>query len=357
MAGGTGTRLWPLSRKEKPKQFHKLLSSRTLLQETYDRALNVVSQENIFIATTKQYRDLVIQDLPDISKSNVIIEPAPRSTAPAIALSALHLSLLHGNVAIATIASDHAIENIQEFSDAINASFEAIEKHPESIATIGINPTHPSTAFGYIKIGKELPTKFSKRVFYADAFKEKPKKATAKRYLSGWEYLWNAGYFTFETTSLLEFISQHTPDIAKYLRNIEKELKKKRPSLRIIEEHYLKMPEIPIDTAIMEKLHTNQRIVVPTDLEWDDIGTWEALYSFLGNRYNSTLIAKGNHIDLGSDGCFISGKEKLITTLNLKDIIVIESEDAVLVADRKTVGEDIKKLIKKLKDEGKCPYL
>lgn len=357
MAGGTGTRLWPISRSSKPKQFHTLLSSKTLLQETYERALSIVPRDHIYISTTKRYRDLIAHNLPDIPQNHLIIEPAQRSTAPAIALVALELSLLHPDAIVATIASDHAIGNIQEFSDALTTSFEAIEMFPDRIATLGINPTHPSTAFGYIKIGKEIENTFTKRVFHADAFKEKPKAATARKYISGWEYLWNAGYFVFTPQSLLALVKEYAPDIWKPLKKIEKELKKPRPSQRNREAIYATMPEDPIDTAIIEKMPKDKRLVIPTDLEWDDIGNWEALYDFLKNRYNSTIIAKGNHIDLGSTECFIQGQDKLIATLNLKNIVVIDSEDAILIADRKTVGNDIKKLIEKLKKEGKFPYL
>jgi len=357
MAGGTGTRLWPLSRKSRPKQFHALLSPQTLLQETYERAKKVVDSENIYIATTKDYRDLVVEDLGEVREDHIIIEPATRSTAPAIALAALTLSVREGDVSVATIASDHAIANANEFAQAITTSFEAVEEEPKSIATIGINPTHPSTAFGYIKIGKELEGDFSKRVFIADAFKEKPKAATARKYLAGWEYLWNAGYFTFRAQSFLSLVDELAPDIATPLKSIRTALESENPNTRTIEKHYLDMPETPIDTAIMENLPKSKRLVIPTDLEWDDIGNWEALYTFLNNRYSSSMIARGNHIDLGSDKCYVNARDRLIATLNLKNIVIIESDDALLVADRKTVGEDIKKLIKKLKEEGKCPYL
>lgn len=357
MAGGTGTRLWPLSRTEKPKQFHPLLSSKTLLQETFDRSKKVVPEEQIFISTTKHYRDLVCEDIPSIDDDRLIIEPAARSTAPAIALSALAIALRYEDAAVATIASDHAIGNVKEFSDAIETAFEAIETHPESIATIGINPTHPSTAFGYIKMGKELDGDFTKRVFFADAFKEKPKLATAKRYLAGWEYLWNAGYFVFSARPFLSLVEKLSPSIADPLSSIREEFSQETPSPKTIEKHYLDMPEVPIDTEIMERMEKSSRLVVPTDLEWDDIGTWEALYGFLKGRHGETLIARGNHIDLGSDGCLIAGRDKLIATLNLRDIVIVESDDAIFVAHRKTAGSDIKNLLKKLKDEGKCLYL
>ena len=357
MAGGTGTRLWPLSRKQKPKQFHTLLSPQTLLQETYKRAKKVVPQENIFISTTKQYTDLVFENIPSLSSEQCIIEPSPRSTAPSIALASLILSKRFPQAIIATIASDHAILNIEEFTQALTATFEVAEKHPESIVTMGINPTHPSTAFGYIKIGKELEGVFRKRAFFADAFKEKPDEKTAQKYLAGWEYLWNAGYFTFQSDFLLKTIQKLAPKINKQLKSIEKELDRKNPSQKTIEKHYDAMPEEPIDTIIMEKLSQSQRLVIPTDLEWDDIGNWESLYTFLEKQHNTSLISQGNHIDLGSSRSLVFSKEKLISTLDLKDIVVIDSHDTILIANRKTVGARIKDLLKKFKDEGKCPYL
>jgi mannose-1-phosphate guanylyltransferase len=353
MAGGTGTRLWPLSKTKRPKQFHALISSKTLLCETFERAKKVVPKENIFISTTNRYRNLVHENLPEISDERLIIEPATRSTAPAIALASAYILKNRGNMTIATIASDHAIGNVDEFTQAINAAFEAIERHPTTIATIGINPSHPSTAFGYIKMGKELEGSFTKRVFFADAFKEKPKLATAKRYLAGWEYLWNAGYFVFSAESFLNLVAHLSPAIFKPLEKIRKEWNQPKLSQQQIEKHYLTMPEVPIDTEIMERMEKASRLVVPTDLEWDDIGNWEALYDFLKNRHGQTLITRGNHTDLGSDGCFVSANKKLIATLNLKDVVIIDSDDALLVANRKTVGTDIKKLLEKLKSEGK----
>jgi mannose-1-phosphate guanylyltransferase len=357
MAGGTGTRLWPLSRKQRPKQFHTLLSPETLLQETYKRARRIVPEENIFISTTKQYTDLVFENLPTLSNEQCIIEPSPRSTAPSIALASLILSKKFPQSIIATIASDHAILNVEEFTQALTTTFEVAEKYPESIVTTGINPTHPSTAFGYIQIGKELEDTFTKRAFFANSFKEKPDEKTAKKYLAGWEYLWNAGYFTFQTDFLLKAIEKLAPQIHKQLIMIGEEFERKNPSPKNIEKFYAKMPEEPIDTIIIEKLSQSQRIVIPTDLEWDDIGNWESLYTFLAKQHNTSLISQGNHIDLGSSQSLVFAKEKLISTLDLKDIVIIDSHDTVLIANRKTVGSRIKDLLKKFKDEGKHPYL
>lgn len=352
MAGGTGTRLWPLSRKAQPKQFHALISSKTLLGETFDRVSEIVPKKNIYISTTKQYQSIILKTLPGVTQDRLIIEPAPRGTAPAITLVAQTILNKDPQALIVTLPSDHAIEEGGSFAQSIRIAFEAVERYPEKIATIGINPTFPSTEFGYIHMGNELATIQKKRVFFVDSFQEKPNLKTAEKYLADWAYLWNAGYFIFSAQSFLNEAVSIMPEIAKGINTYlsSKESGKKRDAL------YEKIPNEALDPALIEKLDSKKRIVIPSEMGWDDIGTWDALFEFLKKTHKGTFIAKGNHIDSGSKNCFVYGGEKLIATLGLKDIVIVETEDALLVA-HKSAAKDVKKTIEKLKKQGKYLYL
>lgn len=353
MAGGTGTRLWPLSRKAKPKQFHTLLSEKTLLEETFDRVSQLVPEKNIFISTTEQYQEAVQKILPAITNDRLILEPAPRGTAPAITLVAQTIFSIDPKAIVATLHSDHAIDGTEEFIHSLTVAFDAVDAYPEKITVVGINPTHPSTELGYIHMGEELTTINDKRIFFVDTFKEKPNAATAKKYLSDWAYLWNAGYFIFSADSFLKKAHQHMPEIA---RGVQQFLSSQEPNKQHASS-YESLPNEAIDQALIEKLSAEERIVIPSQFGWADIGTWDTLFEFLRKTDTRDCIAMNNHhIDFGSKNCLVYGGGKLIATLGLKDTIIVETPDALLVA-RKEYAKDVKKIIETLKEQGKTEYL
>jgi len=346
MAGGTGTRLWPVSRKERPKQFQKFTSSKTMIQETYDRVAKIVSKDNIFVSTTVDYKSLTLEQLPKISEKQLIIEPSARGTAAAIALVAKSIHQVNPKAVVATVASDHAIKNIDEFVGVLSIALETAEKNVDKLVTVGINPTYPDTELGYIKMGKEFSNN-KRRVFYVDSFVEKPDQKTAEKYLAGWEYLWNASYFVFSAEKFLEWTRKYTPKIINVLNIEDAEERNKK---------YETLDNVPIDTAMIEKMDSESRLVVPSELQWSDVGNWGALFDFFKDSLKSEMIVKGNHIDSGSKNCLVYSEDKMVATVGLEDIIIVETEDAVLVADKKRVSE-VKKIIDKLKEEGKHLYL
>jgi len=346
MAGGTGTRLWPVSRKKRPKQFQKFTSSQTMIQETYDRVAKVVSKENIFISTTADYKKLTLEQLPEISEKQLIIEPSARGTAAAIALVAKSIYQVNPKAVVATVASDHVIKNIDEFVSVLTIALESAEKNVDKLVTVGINPTYPDTDLGYIKMGKEFSND-ERRIFYVDSFVEKPDKKTAEKYLAGWEYLWNASYFVFSAENFLVWTRKYTPKIINVL-NIEDEDERNKK--------YETLDNVPIDTAMVEKMSSDSRLVVPSELQWSDVGNWGALFDFFKDSLKSEMIVKGNHIDSGSKNCLVYSEDKMVATVGLEDIIVVETKDAVLIADKKKVSE-VKDIIEKLKKDGKHLYL
>jgi len=346
MAGGTGTRLWPVSRKEKPKQFQKFTSSKTMIQETFARVTKVVSKEKIFVSTTQEYKRLVLEQLPEIAESQLIIEPSARGTAAAIALVAKSLHTINSEAIVATVASDHAIKNVDEFISVIKSALETAESHRDKLVTVGINPTYPDTGMGYIKIGKEF-SNGQRRIFYVDSFVEKPDKETAEKYLTSWDYLWNASYFIFSAKNFLDWTARFTPKILEVL-NI--------PDRKEMAEKYNTLENVPIDTAMVEKMESENRLVVPSQLEWSDVGNWGALFDFFKDSLKSEMIVKGNHIDVDSHNCLVYSEDKMVATIGLKNTIIVETDDAILVANKDKVSE-VKKIIDKLKEEGKHLYL
>jgi len=356
MAGGAGTRLWPLSRRKMPKQFHKLVSQRTMIQETYHRLAGVVSKSNIFISTTEHYKKIIKRQFPSIKNTQLIIEPLPRNTAPAIGLTAGYIQSINPSAIVATIASDHIIKNVSEFSFALRAGMETVSKHKGKLVTIGINPTYPDTGLGYIQKGKVFCRIGKREVFYAENFKEKPSLETAKKYLKNGNYFWNAGYFIFSAEYLMKTYEKLIPNTYKRLNEIinwRKNGKKAENKQKIVKRIFSSIQEEPFDTAIAEKLNPSQRLVVPSKLIWSDVGNWATLSDFFQSSRNKIpKQAKGNYINYQSKNCFIKSDRKLVAVIGLENIIVIDTDDAILIA-RKDKVQDVKKVIEELKKRGK----
>ncbi|MGB2791801.1 MAG: mannose-1-phosphate guanylyltransferase [Candidatus Moraniibacteriota bacterium] len=355
MAGGSGTRLWPLSRKSLPKQFHNFVSESgsTLLEDTWERVRHTIPNvQNIFVGTSDRYRNKILSLLPDIDSDHLIIEPAPRGTAAAIALAAQEIFHRDPEAILATIASDHVIANSEAFSSALLSAFETASTFPDKIVTLGINPTTPDTGFGYIKMGDDLGTIRDHRVFSIEAFKEKPDRETAEEYLKNWEYLWNAGYFIFSVQTLLNRVKSLTPTLFETLEHMEKERENPKARQALFES----LPNDPIEPAIIEKLPPEERAVIPAPLEWSDVGNWSAIFDLLEKQHEVSIIARGNHVDVGSKKCLILSDKKLIATIGLENIVVVETNDCILVASKDKVS-DIKALLEKIKQEKGEEYL
>lgn len=358
MAGGSGTRLWPLSRKTEPKQFQAFTSEKTMIQETFARAAKVVPKENIFVSTTKDYASLVLEQLSEISEKKLILEPEARNTAPAIALVAATIRAHDADGIVATIASDHAIENDDDFVVTLQAAFETVSSHKDKLVTVGINPTRPDTGLGYIKMGQEFPPIKDKRVFVVDAFKEKPDRQTAEEYIINWQYLWNAGYFIFSAKTFALWTKELAPSLHRIMTDIETRKKSEVLDEATLAALYAQTTAEPIEPLIVEKLSPEKRLVIPSSMKWSDVGNWETLYDFVSEKLGTPFVVHHeNSVHLGSKNCFIYGKKRLIATLGVEDLVVIDTADALLIARRDQAGSEMKKLIEKLKEEGKDSYL
>lgn len=358
MAGGTGTRLWPMSRKSKPKQFHNLVSDKTLLQETFDRVKKALPVEQIYISTNAQYEDEIKKQLSLVPSSNYIIEPAKRNTGPALGLIAQTILRKDKDAIVITIASDHTVQNVDVFVNTLKVAFKALGKYPDYLGTVGINPSRPDTGLGYIKMGRQLDDIDGESIFKVQKFVEKPNLATAQRYAQSWEYLWNGGYFCFRADQMLLWLKKYRPNTYKLLQDYERiEVGKQSGSKRSkLQSIFSKIKDEPIEPAIIEQKDFNKVLVIPADLGWSDVGSWSTLYDVLSNQYGSKIISRGYHIDYGSSGTMVYAGEKMIATIGLKDIIIIDTPDSLMIAS-KDKASDVKKLLEKLEEEGKYVYL
>ncbi|MEY4531320.1 MAG: hypothetical protein RLZZ156_2041 [Deinococcota bacterium] len=339
LAGGSGERFWPLSRKAKPKQFLSLDGSgRSLLQATTDRLESLADGlDGIHIVTGQMHRALILEQLPELPLENLIVEPQAKDTAAAILLATLRIAKSHGqDTIIGIFPSDHNIGNALEFQNTIRRAIE-VATNNEAIVTLGMNPTFPSTGYGYIEAAGGQEAQTVKR------FVEKPDLETAESYLARGGFYWNGGMFIFQAKVMLAAFSSHAPDILGLLEPAgnNKELKVAFENLR----------KVSIDYAILEPSSLEGRVmVIPASFEWDDLGDWNALARLLqGNNPN---LEVGTHVGLDTSGAimYTTTGEDLIVTLGLEDVLIVRDGAVTLVA-HKGRTQDIKKLIERLKSE------
>lgn len=344
MAGGKGTRFWPISTEEKPKQFLNLVGEDTMIQMTYKRINKLIPAERIFICTGKKYINLVKKQLPEVQDRNIIKEPEARNTAPCIALSTLIIKKYYKDAMMVVLPADHLINNDDKFLEVINVGKKFLESNYNSIITLGISPNRPECGYGYIKVCEEQ-IEDSNMIRKVEAFVEKPNYEKAKQYLEDGNYLWNAGMFLWNVDSILKKIKKYIPNTYEALNEFidceEKDVDK------IIELKYKETDEISIDYAILEK--DNEIYVIPSDIGWDDIGTWQAVERYrVKDKKKNIALGRTSYIDGANNMVVSSGKQIIID--GLSDIYVIESEDKIIVGLKKNI-DSIKDLKEKVIDE------
>ena len=351
LAGGGGTRLWPKSRGKSPKQFLKLLNNRTLFQETFDRSKLSVPMSNIYIVAGKNLVAEIKKETPEILDKNIIIEPAPKNTAPAIGLAAAVIAKKDKNALISTLAADHYIKEKSKFIKTLSTAQKAALKG-DFIVTIGIKPTHAHTGFGYIHVGKKAARNDGALVFNVESFKEKPDQDTAQAYLASGEYFWNANINTYKVSSLLDSINRFFPQLSKVLKKVGK-----GESEQVVEKAWKQLPPEPIDTVILERA-TNV-LMVPGDFAWFDVGDWATVYSILSSSSRDNVIlgfGKSKHVALDSQGCMVYTNDRLVSLVGARDLVIIDTPDALLVCP-KNRSQEVKKLVEKIASEKKETYL
>lgn len=343
MAGGVGSRFWPVSTSVFPKQFHDMLGTgKTLIQKTFDRLSNIIPSENILILTNERYADLVFQQLPQVVKNQVILEPAMRNTAPCILYASLKIQKENEDAIILVAPSDHWIEDEQAFTNDVNEAFEFCSTN-DVLMTLGINPTFPNTGYGYI----EYDQKCSNRIKPVNQFREKPDYETAKKFVHRGNFLWNAGIFVWSAKSVLSAYKRHVPGLYQQFHNGFEDLNTARES-DFIKENYPKAENISVDYAIMES--SENVFVLPASFDWNDLGAWGSLFDKLNADENENVVVNAKTLSINSSGNLIrTEREKLVVVDGLKDYIIVDKDDVLLIFP-KAKEQDIKETLQIVKD-------
>lgn len=350
MCGGIGSRFWPYSRENKPKQFIDFLGTgRSLLQMSYDRVLPVVRPENILVVTNAKYAPLIREQLPNLPEANILLEPARRNTAPCIAWAAYHIAAIDPEASIMVAPSDHLITREPLFEEAICNGFEFVETH-DALLTLGISPTRPETGYGYIQIGPRAQGD----IYQVKTFTEKPKLELAKVFLESGEFFWNSGIFLWSAQTIIRELKANAPDVANTFEK-GKELFGTPAEKQFIEENFPGCMGISIDFAVMEKA---KNVYVETvTFGWNDLGTWSALYDNSPRNRDANVAQNCNLLAYDStDNIFAVSGEKLIVVDGLKGYIVADAGDVLLICP-KSEEQRIKQMVNDAKQAFGNKYL
>ena len=345
MAGGIGSRFWPKSRQERPKQFLSLIGDRTLLQNTVDRVTPLIPIERTLIITNDDYTGLVKEQIPNIPDENIIGEPVARNTAPCIALAAALLLNKDPDATLVVLPSDHYINDEKTYHKVLSAAIEKAEKD-KSLVTIGIKPNRPETGYGYIQVNdKEYETEDNIPVHLVKTFAEKPDINTAVKFLESGDFLWNSGMFIWKAQTIFDEFGKHLPEVYQEAVRVKGKLEGGSRE-QAINDFYHNCISISIDYGIMEKAKAVH--VVPGDFGWNDVGSWMAIYELDEKDRNGNVIHSENHALVDSDNCYVSTQnDKIVALVGIQGVALIETEDALLLC-RLDVAQDVKKIYEQL---------
>lgn len=344
LAGGSGTRLWPYSRSKRPKQFLSIGGERTMLQTTVDRIRPSLAPEQVYVATGAAYADLVAEQLPDVPRANILVEPAGRGTAPCIGLAALHLRRRDPKAVMAVLSADHDIAQVDDFRATLAFAEElAREGH---LVTLGITPTAPSTGYGYIERGGQLGSAGERKAYSVARFVEKPDAEQARVYVESGRYLWNAGMFVWRADRILEELAQHRPLLAHGLQLIDAALDTPAADSRL-QELWPQLENVAIDVAVMEQ--TSHAVVIPSPLGWTDVGDWAAFADTLpaDSRRNAVV---GKHIGIQTSNSLIYGNGRLVATIGIEDLLIVDTHDVLLICPRDR-AQDVKAMVAQVREQ------
>jgi mannose-1-phosphate guanylyltransferase len=347
MAGGSGTRFWPLSRRLRPKQLLPLTGGRPLVTEAVARLEGVVPPERILVITNRDTVDAVRKAVPFIPAQNIIGEPLARDTTGCIGYASALLLARDKDAVFAALPADQRIEPAARFAATLGKAFD-IAREKDLFVTFGIRPRYPATGYGYIERGAEI----GDNLYKVARFAEKPDEKTAINFLEAGTYYWNGGIFVWKAASVLDAIKRFEPDIGKRLEEVEAALGSHDADLEITAA-FEKMKKISIDYSVLER--AENVAVIPVDFEWDDLGSWEAAARYMNNDEEGNA-SSGQHVGIDTENCVVLSEDGLVGTIGLKDCIIVKTKDAVLVA-RRSDAEKVKMLVAELEKSGRGEVL
>ncbi len=343
MAGGAGTRFWPKSREQRPKQLLNIFGPGTMLQNTVERLRPLMPARNIFVIATTAYAKEIARQLPDLPIANLLIEPTGKNTAPCIGLGAIYLRRLDPDGVMVVLPSDHLIEDNETFLSMLRAG-EQIARTSDSLVTIGIKPTHPATGYGYIQFGASEFQIDGISAHSVKTFAEKPDRETAELFLRSGDFLWNSGIFIWKTSTILAQIEELQPQMYDGLREIDEHLGE-ADEQQTIDRVYRQIKSISIDYGIMED--AKNVVVLPATFPWNDLGSWDEVYK-LQQKDGEQNAALTPSALLDCHGCLVDAPDRIVAAIGLKDIAVINTADALLICPRER-AQEVKDLVELLR--------
>ena len=350
MAGGGGTRLWPLSRRARPKQALTLVGERTMFEHAVDRIASLFQPEDIFVVTGEEHLESLLLQAPELPRANFLLEPVGQGTAPAIGLGAVHLRRRDPQAVMVVLTADHFIRDVERFRRVLTAAAQVAEKG--HLVTLGITPSFPSTAFGYIQQGEQLYEVDGFAVFRALRFTEKPSPETAFQMVESGLYTWNSGMFIWRVDRIMEEFARQMPDLYDVLMQIDAVLGTPayEPTLRRL------WPELSpqsIDYGVMEG--ARDVVVIPVDIGWSDVGNWSSMREILPADADGNVVV-GEHVGLDTRNTIVFGGRRLIATIGLEDMIIVDTDDALLICpvDRE---QDVREMVRQLREMGRKEVL
>jgi mannose-1-phosphate guanylyltransferase len=353
MAGGKGERFWPLSRQNYPKQLLNLIGTQSLIQDTVERVLALTEYERIYVVTNQSYVDVVREQLPNIPDRNILVEPESRNTAPCVGLAVAYISkhFPGEDPVIAFLSSDSLVKNPSEMCRTLQAGMAYAETATRGVV-IGMRPTRPETGFGYIRVGAELGESQGIVYYGVESFTEKPDLATAQKYLEQKNFLWNSGIFLWRRSCLEQEIRKNLPQLAKSLFEFQKYIDSPHETAKLL-DIYPTLPAISVDYGILEK--TEDLVVILGEYDWDDLGCWSAMERVLPLDEAGNVV-QGQYIGVDTDHCVIYSPQKMVATLGISCLIVVEMDDVLFVCPKER-AQDIKLVLAKLREENRRDLL
>jgi len=333
MAGGRGERFWPLSSETLSKPFLPLLGEKTMIQETVERITPLIPKERILIVLSRDLLSIARKQLPEMPEKNFVLEPFGRDTAACIGLASLYVEKMDKDASVVVLAADHLIKGKEAFFKTVTNAFTFIRKN-DYITTIGIKPTHPETGYGYIEPGEKVGSRNSESFYRVARFIEKPTQSMADHYLKTDRYYWNSGMFMWRNATIQKSLSLYMPELWSGLMHIKQSLGSTE-EIKVIEREFAKFKRISIDYGVLEK--TPQVVVVPASFGWDDVGTWTALERIYTLDESGNVIV-GKHVGKDTSGCIIVSQNQMIATLGVKDLVIVQAEDRILVCHKENAS-------------------
>ncbi len=355
LAGGTGTRLWPLSRNDRPKQLTKLVTDLTMLEETFHRFAGLATIADLYISTNQNFAQMIQKILPQIPLDQYIIEPEKRDTGPAMAFVATWMSRIAPDEPMAFISSDHFIRDPEMYRETFRAAEQMIRKTGK-LLDISVQPTFPSTTLGYTKIGKLLKNLHGIHFYEYLGHKEKPDYDEAKKFLDAGTYLWHANYYMWTPQKFVEAYQHYAPTIGDHLADLRAAIETKNDTQ--LREVYRRMEKISIDYAVTEKMNPTDVMIIRGDFGWADLGSWDTVYDELAHKTDQEgNLIKANWHGIDTHDSLIYGTgPKLITTIGVSNLVIVDTPDALLVTE-KGRGQEVKKIVEALEEAGQGEFL